>query len=237
MQQLDPGRRPSPRGRHHRRRLLGAVLGAAASTTLLLGTAASAAPAAPAAPVPAPARISGDRQSGRVADAAALALHARDVWMFTKAPVAQKTYAATLGATADAVAAEYSVDPLVVRHAWQATDIEHQTAVLAGLSELGTSYQSSTSSPGVAFDCSGLTAYAWSRAGVTLARQSTSQINAARELDRGSARAGDLVRYPGHVMMYLGFGDAIVHAANHESDVELDNASQNRSLRWGDPTG
>ena len=39
--------------------------------------------------------------------------------------------------------------------------------------------------------------------------------------------AGDLVQYPGHVMMYLGVGDAIVHAVNRADDVELDVVSRN----------
>jgi hypothetical protein len=47
--------------------------------------------------------------------------------------------------------------------------------------------------------------------------------------------AGDLVQYPGHVMMYLGVGDAIVHAVNHKDDVELD--FFRRNVRFGDPVG
>jgi hypothetical protein len=47
--------------------------------------------------------------------------------------------------------------------------------------------------------------------------------------------AGDLVQYPGHVMMYLGVGEAIVHASNPANDVELSHVS--RSVRYGDPTG
>lgn len=218
------------------RRLLGAALGATTTTVLLLGTAVDAAPR-PEAPVSVPQRINGDRQSGAVAAAASLALHARDVWAYTRDPGAEVTYVAQRNSAAGAVAAEFGVEPLVVQAAWATVDLDHQTAVLAALSELGTSYQYATSSPGVAFDCSGLTAYAWSRAGYALTRQSTAQIDAARPLDQATARAGDLVRYPGHVMMYLGFGDAIVHAANQETDVELSNVADGRSLRWGDPTG
>ena len=43
------------------------------------------------------------------------------------------------------------------------------------------------------------------------------------------------MQYPGHVMMYLGVGDAIVHASNPSTDVELSFTS--RSVRFGDPTG
>lgn len=237
MHQPALGSRSTTRSRQRRRRILGLVAGASASVTLLFGTAASAAPPAPQAPISAPQRISGDRQSATVVDVAGRALHARDVYAFVGTDATERSYFGALAATANAVAVEFGIDPAVVRTAWTATDLEHQTAVLAALSELGTSYQSSTSSPGVGFDCSGLTAYAWSRAGFTLARQSSSQIDAARSVEHEAAVAGDIVRYPGHVMMYLGFGDAIVHAANHESDVELSNVPSGRSVRWGDPTG
>jgi hypothetical protein len=47
--------------------------------------------------------------------------------------------------------------------------------------------------------------------------------------------AGDLVQFPGHVMMYLGVGDAIVHAVNRKDDVELDFFRDR--VRFGDPIG
>ena len=61
------------------------------------------------------------------------------------------------------------------------------------------------------------------------------QISDAAPRDRGSALAGDLVQYPGHVMMYLGVGDAIVHASNPETDVEL-STLRDQSYSWGDPS-
>jgi hypothetical protein len=82
-----------------------------------------------------------------------------------------------------------------------------------------------------------LTTYAWGHAGVTLYRQSGVQLSNASSRDASSAVAGDLVGYPGHVMMYLGFGGAIVHASNPENDVELSTLHDDRSYDWGDPTG
>ena len=60
----------------------------------------------------------------------------------------------------------------------------------------------------------------------------------AARLDRSTAKAGDLVQYPGHVMMYLGVGDAIVHSVMTGRTVELDTISERRvnSVRFGDPT-
>ena len=43
------------------------------------------------------------------------------------------------------------------------------------------------------------------------------------------------MQYPGHVMLYLGVGEAIVHASNPSTDVELSFTS--RSVRYGNPLG
>jgi hypothetical protein len=57
-------------------------------------------------------------------------------------------------------------------------------------------------------------------------------------VDRSQAKAGDLAQYPGHVMMYLGVGDAIIHSVQRGRTVELDliNTRRANSVRFGDPT-
>jgi cell wall-associated NlpC family hydrolase len=122
--------------------------------------------------------------------------------------------------------------------AWSVTPLAHQRAVLAAMSQVGVPYRSRTSQEGVGFDCSGLTTYAWGRAGVELFRQSRTQIDEAARLDRATAKAGDLVYYPGHVMMYLGVGDAIIHSVQSGRTVEIDTISDRRvnSVLFGDPT-
>jgi cell wall-associated NlpC family hydrolase len=137
--------------------------------------------------------------------------------------------------TADTVAAEIRLDPATLRAAWAKADLVHQEAMLAALTQLGVAYRGYKSDPGVGFDCSGLTSWAWGRAGLQIAHQSGSQINAARRVDQSEAVAGDLVQYPGHVMLYLGVDRAIVHASNPSTDVELSFVP--RSVRFGDPTG
>jgi cell wall-associated NlpC family hydrolase len=127
------------------------------------------------------------------------------------------------------------LDPVALRAAWSRADLQRQEVVLAALTQLGVAYRSATSEPGVGFDCSGLTAFAWGRAGVQLTRQSGAQISAASGRDEATALAGDLLQYPGHVMLYLGVERAIVHASNPSTDVELSFVS--RSVRFGDPTG
>ena len=51
----------------------------------------------------------------------------------------------------------------------------------------------------------------------------------------GGPMAGDLVYYPGHVMMYLGVPDTIVHAPYTGRNVEVDFAPKHRNLRYGNP--
>lgn len=122
---------------------------------------------------------------------------------------------------ANLTAAELGLPAAMLRDAWARTDLEKQTAVLAALTQLGVPYRSNWSEAGVGFDCSGLTTYAWGIAGLDLARQSRAQINASTRVERAAAEAGDLMFYPGHVMMFLGVGDAIVQSRQRGSDVEI----------------
>jgi cell wall-associated NlpC family hydrolase len=135
------------------------------------------------------------------------------------------------------IAVRLEVDPARLQAAWQRADREHQLAIVAALSQLGVPYRRNTSRPGEGFDCSGLTAYAWGQAGFELRRQSTAQIRASAPVTDETAQAGDLVQYPGHVMMWLGVDRAIVHAPYTGRDVEVDHVSDRHTLRWGDPTG
>jgi cell wall-associated NlpC family hydrolase len=210
-------------------RLTAAMFGAAIAAASLTANPAAATPLRPDS-------IVGDSHSAAAATRAAEALASYDAYTAAGGTTRLIRYIGDRNATADAVAAEFRLDAGVVRQAWSRADHRHQVAVLAALSQLGVEYRSNTSEPGVGFDCSGLTAYAWGRAGVALYRQSGVQISNAAPRDRGSALAGDLVQYPGHVMMYLGVGDAIVHASNPETDVELSTLHDD-SYSWGDPSG
>ena len=77
------------------------------------------------------------------------------------------TYVDDRNATADAVAVEMGARPgRPARRLVAGRHCTHQEALLAALTQLGVAYRSSTSEPGVGFDCSGLTSFAWGRAGV-----------------------------------------------------------------------
>jgi cell wall-associated NlpC family hydrolase len=139
-----------------------------------------------------------------------------------------------------AIAARYTAqqlgyDELSMVAAWSSTSLEHQRAVLGALTQIGVPYRTNTSAEGEGFDCSGLTYYAWQGAGFELVRQSGSQISRAKLLTRDEAKAGDLVHYPGHVMMYLGVDQAIVHSINTGRTVEIDTMRRS-SVSFGDPT-
>jgi cell wall-associated NlpC family hydrolase len=173
-----------------------------------------------------------------VTTSARQALDSYDRWVATSDPAAMRSFVWFRTQTAQYAATELGYPQADMVEAWAAAPIDHQRAVLAAMTQVGVPYRTNTSQEGVGFDCSGLTTYAWSKAGVQLERQSSAQIRNAAPLDRSSARAGDLVQYPGHVMMYLGVGDAIIHSVMRGRTVELDtiNTRRTNSVRFGDPT-
>ena len=138
-----------------------------------------------------------------------------------------------------AVATTLGVDGAVIEQAWLRADQAHQIAVLSALTQVGVPYQRNTSKAGVGFDCSGLTAFAWGQTGVELAHRSTTQLRNAAERTIDTAQAGDLVYYPGHVMLWLGVDNLIVHAPQRGRDVEVGHVTARRlkSVKFGNPIG
>jgi cell wall-associated NlpC family hydrolase len=96
-------------------------------------------------------------------------------------------------------------------------------AISAAMAQQGVPYRYAASSPGVAFDCSGLTAYAWAQAGVGLPHQSRAQYASVPHVSQAEAQPGDLLFYYSpisHVGIYLG-GGQLVHAPNTGSTVKV----------------
>ena len=101
------------------------------------------------------------------------------------------------------------------------------TAINAAMSQLGVPYRYATSEPGVGFDCSGLTHYAWGQAGVYLPRNSAAQAAATPHVPPADAQPGDLIFYYtpiSHVGIYLG-GGQLVHAPNTGTTVSVANVN------------
>ena len=106
-------------------------------------------------------------------------------------------------------------------------------AVSAAMGQRGVPYRYATASPGVSFDCSGLTKYAWGRAGVSLPHQSRQQYASIPHVSKDAARPGDLIFYYSpisHVGIYIG-GGQLVHAPATGDVVKV------ATVRWGKVTG
>jgi len=110
-------------------------------------------------------------------------------------------------------------------------------AVAAALSQLGVAYRYATAIPGVAFDCSGLTAWAWGQAGVGLPHQSGAQFASLPHVGQGDAQPGDLLFFYspiGHVAIYIGNGQ-MVHATHPGDVVKVAGVSWDRVVGIGRP--
>lgn len=221
----------SVRVRGLRRFVLAGSLAAATFATVGLPLTAHAAPSKAAS---AAARRGVDDPAGDAATNT-LALMQRAITSHDASTM--KAYDAARDRIATTIAARLEIDPATMQAAWQDADHAHQQALLAALSQLGVPYRRNASKPGEGFDCSGLTTYAWAQTGLELQRQSSAQIRASGRRDETTAQAGDLVQYPGHVMVWLGVERAIVHAPYSGRNVEVDRWSARRSVRYGDPTG
>jgi hypothetical protein len=206
---------------------------------VLVGVAAVAALARPAG--------AGERESDPLADTAARTLvDLRGVRVARVAAAlaggsmtdatAVATYEGDLGQLAGMVAARTATPADAFVQVWSVTGQDRMTVLLSALAEVGVPYRSRSSSPGGGFDCSGLTMYAWAQAGVALPHQDRSQMGVSAARTWETAQTADLVQYPGHVMMYLGAGEVIVHAPNTGSVVRVQELG-GHTVRLASPLG
>lgn len=96
--------------------------------------------------------------------------------------------------------------------------------VQAALSQVGKSYVWGTSNPGVSFDCSGLTMYAYGEAGYDISHYSEDQASYCTK-PVSEAEVGDILWKPGHVGIYIGNGQT-VEAFNPERGVGIGTADR-----------
>ncbi len=213
---------------HIRARALGATVAAALAAFVFAAPASAQQPELPV-----------NALAPQISTAADRAVEAFDEYIETDDLADYLVYAEHRNATARLAARQLGYDEFSMIDAWSDADLDHQRAVIAAMTQIGVPYRSMASEEGVGFDCSGLTSYAWRESGVELNRISGDQIRAAADVERDGAVAGDLVYYPGHVMMYLGVGDAIVHSITEGRTVEVDTISTRRasSVDFGNPLG
>jgi cell wall-associated NlpC family hydrolase len=106
-------------------------------------------------------------------------------------------------------------------------------AIQMALAQVGDPYQNAASGPD-AFDCSGLTSYAYAAAGISLPHSSRAQAQLGTQVSRSELQAGDLVFFYtpiSHVGLYIGNG-MMVHARTYGSPVAVTSVDQ-RGFRFG----
>lgn len=94
-----------------------------------------------------------------------------------------------------------------------------QGAVDAALSRVGMPYKWAAAGP-TAFDCSGLTMWAYAQVGVSLPHSSSAQASSGTSVPLSAVAPGDILWMPGHVGMYIGNGQ-VVHAPTSGDVVKV----------------
>jgi len=125
-----------------------------------------------------------------------------------------------LPALASATASPASTSPIL------APDHAAQVVVDTAMAQRGKPYVWAASGPG-AFDCSGLSLYAFRAAGISLPHSSSMQSRMGTPVSRAELRPGDLVFFHSpvsHVGIYIGNGE-IVHAPTPGDVVKVSSIS------------
>jgi len=113
------------------------------------------------------------------------------------------------------------VDTRLMQQSWLRADLSHKLALINGLTQLGVPYKNNAAIENVAFDCSGLVAFAWGKVGVGMTHGSSAQFASATRVKVEEAQPGDLIWRPGHISMYLGVPSAILQTPYSGRSVEL----------------
>ncbi|MCE3553532.1 C40 family peptidase [Pseudonocardia sp. RS11V-5] len=172
-------------------------------STLVAATAAAAAFFALA---PASTGATGATEAPAPATAAAPATSAT-------APVEAAVHTVAFTAPAQAVgAATAGLSPAATR----------ASALSTALAQIGKPYSYGAAGPS-AFDCSGLTSFAFKNAGVSIPRTSSAQSTVGTPVSKANLQPGDLVFFyqpVSHVAMYIGNGQ-VVHASTSGQPVKI----------------
>ncbi|MGY1652746.1 C40 family peptidase [Geodermatophilus sp. SYSU D01119] len=137
------------------------------------------------------------------------------------APAAPAAAGGSTGASAPAAQAATSEPAPAVAAAGGGSGAA-QAAVQTALAQVGDPYVWGAGGPN-AFDCSGLTQYAYAAAGISLPHSSRMQSQMGTAVSRSQLQPGDLIFYyspVSHVSMYIGNGQ-MVHASTSGVPVKV----------------
>jgi hypothetical protein len=109
------------------------------------------------------------------------------------------------------IATVFSGASLAIWSPEASADTAGAAAVRSARSQIGVPYRWAAAQPGVGFDCSGLTMWAWSQAGYELRHSSYDQAAMFGAVSPDNLALGDLVfnESRGHVVLYSGNGNGI----------------------------
>jgi cell wall-associated NlpC family hydrolase len=134
----------------------------------------------------------------------------------------QRQYAALTAPQQEAVSRAHAGEAVAAPSGVIAPSQAAQVAVDTAVAQVGDPYVWGAGGPN-AFDCSGLTQYAYSAAGVSLPHSSRSQSGMGQAVSRDALQPGDLLFYyspTSHVAMYVGNGQ-MVHASTAGKPVQV----------------
>jgi cell wall-associated NlpC family hydrolase len=134
----------------------------------------------------------------------------------------QRQYDALTAPQQEQVSRAHAGEAVAVPSGIIAPSAAAQAAVDTALGQVGDPYVWGAGGPD-AFDCSGLTQYAYSAAGVSLPHSSSSQSRMGAAVSSSDLQPGDLLFYyspTSHVAMYIGNGQ-MVHASTSSKPVQV----------------
>lgn len=166
-----------------------------------------------------------------IAESAQIAIDVYDSYSTLSTADRNEVFDTYVAGIAKQAALFLGVEVRVMQRAWLSADLARKRALISGLTQLGVPYKINAAIENVAFDCSGLVAFAWGEAGVALARGSSAQFASAKLIKEEDAQLADLIWRPGHIGLYLGVQSAVLQTPYSGRSVELQ-MMNNRISSW-----